>query len=282
MRPSFSTRAAHPEPIMISARRTSVWRGRASTSHYGTVRVVNVARRIRMLAPLEISSLSMNSGACLIETAARLSTPTTRWVDLTDDADLRGQYLEFDFSTTKKNGKGTVTVDSLTCMDNDEVPRPCRVTLGSFDKGTNTDASGKKICTFGGNVGPPPSGAFEVNWHEGLLAGSQFHTNDIDVLRCEDTGSTGPQQPGGQKGLEVDTPDFLTAPGCSTTSPAILVMVTSKTRASPAARNQMMPTRSTSRSTTLMTTSSLNASAISRVATFRFILRSAINKMGPG
>ena len=125
-------------------------------------------------------------------------------VDRADDADLRDQYLEFDFSTTKNNGKGTVTVGSLTYMDNDEgefgaqielfgkfppkfiglpaigdngvltipiaqedvsrmrivlngsgavtsvvideeVPRPCWVTLGGFDKGTNTDASGKKI-----------------------------------------------------------------------------------------------------------------------------------------
>lgn len=185
-------------------------------------------------------------------------------VDVADDADLRGQYLEFDFSTTKNNGRGTVTVGSLTYMDNDEgefdaqielfgkfpdkfiglpavgdngvltipiaqddvsrmrvvlngsgavtsvvvneeVPRPCWVTLGGFDKGTNTDASGKKICTFGGNVGPPPSGAFEVNWHEGPLAGSQFHTNEIEVVACTDEGSTGPQQPGGKKGLEVDT-----------------------------------------------------------------------------
>ena len=185
-------------------------------------------------------------------------------VDLTDDADLRDQYLEFDFSTTKQNGKGTVMVGSLTYMDNDEgefdahillfgnfppkfiglpaigdngvltipiaqddvsrmrvvlngsgavtsvivneeVPRPCWVTLGGFDKGTNTDASGKKICTFGGNVGPPPSGAFEVNWHDGPLAGALFHTNDIEVVECIDMGSTGPQQPGGRKGLEVDT-----------------------------------------------------------------------------
>jgi hypothetical protein len=185
-------------------------------------------------------------------------------VDVADDADLRDQYLEFDFSTTKSNGRGTVTVGSLTYMDNDEgefdaqielfgkfpdkfiglpavgdngvltipiaqddvsrmrvvlngsgavtsvvvneeVPRPCWVTLGGFDKGTNTDASGKKICTFGGNVGPPPSGAFEVNWHDGPLAGSQFHTNDIEAVACTDEGSTGPQQPGGKKGLEVDT-----------------------------------------------------------------------------
>lgn len=185
-------------------------------------------------------------------------------VDLTDDADLRDQYLEFDFSTTKPNGKGVIELTSMTYEDNDEgefgaeillfgnfppkfiglpavgdngiltipiaqedvsrmrvvlngsgavtsvvineeIPRPCWVTLGGFDKGTNTDASGQKICTFGGNVGPPPSGAFEVNWHAGPLAGAQFHTNDIEVVRCTDMDSTGPQQPGGKKGLEVDT-----------------------------------------------------------------------------
>ena len=99
------------------------------------------------------------------------------------------------------NGSGAVT----SVVINEEVPRPCWVTLGGFDKGTNTDASGKKICTFGGNVGPPPSGAFEVNWHDGPLAGSQFHTNDIEAVECTNMGSTGPQQPGGKKGLEVDT-----------------------------------------------------------------------------
>jgi hypothetical protein len=88
---------------------------------------------------------------------------------------------------------------------NEQVERPCWVTLGGFDKGTNTDASGKKICTFGGNVGPPPSGAFEVNWHDGPLAGSAFHTNDIRAIECVDMGSTGPGQPGGKKGLQVDT-----------------------------------------------------------------------------
>jgi len=184
----------------------------------------------------------------------------------TNDADLRGAYIEFDFRYFKKNGKGTATVGSLSYMDNDEgefgaeielfgpsfpgtqfialppvgdngvneipialegvshmrvtlngsgaitgmilneeVERPCWVTLGGFDKGTNTDASGKKICTFGGNVGPPSSGAFEVNWHDGPLAGSVFHTNDIEAIECVDMGSTGPGQPGGKKGLEVDT-----------------------------------------------------------------------------
>jgi hypothetical protein len=186
-------------------------------------------------------------------------------VTLTDDADLVGQFLEFDFTDLKG---GDTTVNSVTYMDNDEgefgaqielygpdlapnpnvigIPavgdngvntldiglpgvthmkvllngsgavttavieerireRPCWVTTGGFDTGTLSDPSGKKICTWGGNIGPPSSGAFEVNWHMGPLSGAQFHTNDIWIIECVDEGSTGPQQPGGKKGLEVDT-----------------------------------------------------------------------------
>jgi hypothetical protein len=80
---------------------------------------------------------------------------------------------------------------------------PCWVTTGGFFNSGVT--SGPKQCTFGGNVGPPPSGAFEVNFHSGPNDGDMFHTNEINVVRCEDRGSTGPGQPGGKKGLEVDT-----------------------------------------------------------------------------
>jgi hypothetical protein len=187
-------------------------------------------------------------------------------IDDPDDADRRGQYIEFDFDELAGNH---VTVNSLTYMDNDEgefdaqveffgpgtlqpsvigltatgdngvntiaagiegvtrmrvvlngsgavasvvideeiEQRACWVTTGGFNKGevVREDASGKKICTFGGNVGPPPSGAFEVNWHDGPLAGSKFHTNDIEAVRCEDRSETGPGQPGGKKGLLEDT-----------------------------------------------------------------------------
>lgn len=186
-------------------------------------------------------------------------------VDNPDDADLQGEFIEFDFSNVK--GGGTVSVDSVTYMDNDEgefnaqielfgpkipnqfialqavgdngvntisgigvdgvslmrivlngsgavtnvvvnenLPRPCWVTLGGFQNASVI--SGPKQCTFGGNVGPPPSGALEVNFHSGVLDGFKFHTNDIQAIQCLDSGSTGPQQPGGKKGLEVDTLEF--------------------------------------------------------------------------
>ena len=101
------------------------------------------------------------------------------------------------------NGSGAVA----SVVVDEELRRPCWVTTGGFDKGEvqREDASGKKICTFGGNVGPPPSGAFQVNWHDGPLAGNSFHTNAITSVACEDRGTTGPGQPGGKKGLAEDT-----------------------------------------------------------------------------
>ncbi len=183
-------------------------------------------------------------------------------VDDPDDADLRGQFVEFDFRPIK--GGKTVTVNSVAYIDNDlgefdahleffgpgtlnpstiglaavgdngvntvtpgiegvthmrvvlngsggvegvtiedRIVRPCWVTTGGFNN--SGVVSGPKQCTFGGNIGPPPSGALEVNFHDGAYDGLRFHTNDIRVIECVDEGSTGPQQPGGKKGLQVDT-----------------------------------------------------------------------------
>ncbi|MBY6095140.1 hypothetical protein [Ferrimonas balearica] len=101
-------------------------------------------------------------------------------------------------------GSGALTAVTLE----EEAERPCWVTTGGFFNAGVT--SGPKQCTFGGNVGPPPSGAFEVNFHTdgpdtGAEQGDKFHTNDITAVRCTDEVEGGPQQPGGNKGLVVDT-----------------------------------------------------------------------------
>jgi len=102
------------------------------------------------------------------------------------------------------NGSGAIEALVIEEGDNEV----CWETTGGFNNADVLSAEGKKTCTFGGNIGPPPSGAKEVNWHEGLLEGSKFHTNDIHVTSCESTGSTGPQQPGGKKGFDIDKLNF--------------------------------------------------------------------------
>lgn len=187
-------------------------------------------------------------------------------IDDPDDADLPGEFLDFDFSTTKVNGKGTVTVNSFTLIDqeleegvlgtfivlsgpkittsmitvpvtgdngvvvidgidlegvanlrlilngsagiasvviNEDEPGVCWITTGGFQNaGTQ---SGGKDFTFGGNVGPPPSGSWEVIDHN---TGDNFHTNDVHIVECLSTGTTGPQQPGGKKGFTIDKATF--------------------------------------------------------------------------
>lgn len=97
------------------------------------------------------------------------------------------------------NGSGAIE----SVIFEEEVERPCWVTTGGFQNAGVP--SGPKDCTFGGNIGPPSSGAWEAIDHN---TGDNFHTNDIWITFCEDTDTTGPQQPGGKKGFEVDRANF--------------------------------------------------------------------------
>ncbi len=186
-------------------------------------------------------------------------------VTQTNDADNPGEFVDFDFSTTKNNGKGTVTVNSVTVMDvernefigdaielfikggptsfisipaqgdngvlvidgigladvermrinlngsagiasvvvNEEEGGVCWITTGGFQNAGIQ--SGSKICTFGGNVGPNPSGAWQVIDH---TTGDNFHTNDVDIVECLEIAKTGPGQPGGKKGLTTNKATF--------------------------------------------------------------------------
>lgn len=74
----------------------------------------------------------------------------------------------------------------------------CWSTSGGFQNAGF--ANGGKDYTFGGNVGPPPSGVWEVVDH---VTGDNFHSNDVEVVECLVIDAlTGPEQPGGNKGLE--------------------------------------------------------------------------------
>jgi hypothetical protein len=189
-------------------------------------------------------------------------SPMDGLVDDPDDADLLGMYLDFDFSTVKKNNKGTVTVNSVTMIDVEasqgedgtylELSGPglpvnliaipptgdngvvvidniglsgvdlltvnlngsgatasvivdegengvCWITTGGFHNAGIK--AGSKDFTFGGNVGPPPSGSWEVIDHN---TGDNFHSNDVHIVDCVVIDHTGPGQPGGKKGFDIN------------------------------------------------------------------------------
>lgn len=82
-------------------------------------------------------------------------------------------------------------------------PDVCWITTGGFHNAGET--AGAKDYTFGGNVGPPPRGSWEVVDHN---TGDNFHSNDVRIVACEVIQLTGPGQPGGKKGFKINQATF--------------------------------------------------------------------------
>ena len=82
-------------------------------------------------------------------------------------------------------------------------PRSCWITTGGFQNAGVK--SGGKDFTFGGNVGPPPSGSWEVIDHN---TGDNFHSNNVAITDCIEIDGTGPGQPGGNKGFVINQAFF--------------------------------------------------------------------------
>lgn len=82
-------------------------------------------------------------------------------------------------------------------------PNLCWITTGGFQNAGET--AGSKDYTFGGNVGPPPRGSWEVVDHN---TGDNFHSNDVHIVSCEVIQLTGPDQPGGKKGFKINQASF--------------------------------------------------------------------------
>jgi hypothetical protein len=82
-------------------------------------------------------------------------------------------------------------------------PSLCWITTGGFQNAG--DSAGSKDYTFGGNVGPPPRGSWEVIDHN---TGDNFHSNSVEIVSCEIVKLTGPEQPGGKKGFRINQANF--------------------------------------------------------------------------
>lgn len=79
----------------------------------------------------------------------------------------------------------------------------CWITTGGFHNAGQS--AGAKDYTFGGNVGPPPRGSWEVVDHN---TGDNFHSNDVQIVSCDVIQLTGPGQPGGKKGFKINQASF--------------------------------------------------------------------------
>jgi hypothetical protein len=105
----------------------------------------------------------------------------------------------YNASATATNGCGTsapATCQSkVTCQGG----ACCWLTMGGF---LNADMkSGSKDDTFGGNVGPPPSGSWEHIQRVGSTEVFNFHSHDAHVIRCFNDGLAGPCHPAGDSNV---------------------------------------------------------------------------------
>lgn len=90
--------------------------------------------------------------------------------------------------------------------------RACWATFGGFDSAF-VGPEGMKIASFGGNVGPPPSGHLNILKH---ATGEHLRVPDVVVESCEriesvcpNSGTKSPGQPGGKKGFDINVLNFV-------------------------------------------------------------------------
>lgn len=97
--------------------------------------------------------------------------------------------------------KGSAALSSV--FFNERSGGDCWITTGGFQN-AGVQAGGKDF-TFGGNVGPPPSGSWQVIDH---VTGDNFHSNNVHIVECVEISGTGPGQPGGKKGFKINQAFF--------------------------------------------------------------------------
>ena len=82
----------------------------------------------------------------------------------------------------------------------------CWITGGGFIDLVDNDSAGQKTFSFGGNVGAPPHGSWQVTDHD---TGDKFHSQEVHITSCEVLeGTTGPGQPGGKNEFDKNKANF--------------------------------------------------------------------------
>jgi hypothetical protein len=107
--------------------------------------------------------------------------------------------------------KGSSALGGIVFNDR-EAGRACWATFGGFDSAF-VGPEGQKVASFGGNVGPPPSGHLNIVKH---ATDQHLRVFDVVVESCEriesvcpNSGSASPGQPGGNKGFDINVLNFV-------------------------------------------------------------------------
>jgi hypothetical protein len=114
-----------------------------------------------------------------------------------------------DVTSMRVNLKGSSALAGFV-IDSPELVRSCWATFGGFHSAF-TGPSDDKIASFGGNVGPPPSGHLNIVKH---ATGEHLRISDVVVESCVVDeavcpNSGGPGQPGGKKGFDINRLNFV-------------------------------------------------------------------------
>ena len=145
---------------------------------------------------------------------AMRSSDGQQWDTVAVDVDIPAGETELSVQAFSRDTTGFGgTPDSLLwnllavlIPDVEDEEKLCWITGGGFIDLVDNDASGPKTFTFGGNVGPPPRGSWQIVDHE---TGDKFHTNTVNIVSCEVLpGTTGPGQPGGKDGFDLNKANF--------------------------------------------------------------------------
>jgi hypothetical protein len=96
--------------------------------------------------------------------------------------------------------------------DEPKLMRACWATFGGFDSAF-VGPEGMKIASFGGNVGPPPSGHLNIVKHETgqhlSIADVEVESCVVDADICAGSNGNSPGQPGGNRNFDINVLNFI-------------------------------------------------------------------------
>ena len=159
---------------------------------------------INSVTVMDVEVAENETPAVIVFSGPGIPPASISFFDMGDGGVATIDGIDLDGVTNMRvNFKGSAAF--VGALFEERAPGTCWITTGGFHNSGGT--SGSKEYTFGGNVGPPPSGSWQVTEHD---AGNVrlFHTNDVHITDCIEITGTGPGQPGGKKGFVINQAFF--------------------------------------------------------------------------